>query len=456
MDHRAPLRALLVVTLAAQASAQAPPGYYASVDSSTAASLRSTLHQVIDDHQRYPYTSSNTDTWDILEQAQQDPSNSNRIVDVYRNASYSKEGGGNSNYNREHTWPKSYGFPNDNSSNYPYTDCHVLFLCDGGYNSARSNKPFRNASSGDDEWSTVSNNGIGGGGGGFPGNSNWTYGSFTQGGWQVWRERKGDVARAMFYMDLRYEGGSHSSTGANEPNLILTNNESLIDSSNTGDNENVAYMGMLSVLLQWHAEDPPDDFERNANNVVYSYQGNRNPFIDHPEWVDCLFVDNCGGGGPGETGFIGSFCSGDGSATSCPCGNSGAAGRGCRNGIFVQGTELIPAGTASVTAADLRLDAFDTTPSSPGIFFQGTSQVASGQGTTFGDGLRCVGGQITRLEVAFADFFGNATTSIDLVARGAVQAGDTRYYQWWYRDTSGSPCGNEFNLSQGFEIVWEP
>jgi hypothetical protein len=65
---------------------------------------------------------------DILDGADQDPDNSSNILDVYLNASYTKEGGGNSNYNREHTWPKSYGFHKEESYNYPYTDCHALFL----------------------------------------------------------------------------------------------------------------------------------------------------------------------------------------------------------------------------------------------------------------------------------------------------------------------------------------
>ena len=128
--------------LAASASAQAPAGYYAGVDSTTGNSLRSTLHPVIDDHTRFPYTSGSTDTWNILEEAQEDPNNSSRIIDVYANESYTKIGGGVGAYNREHTWPKSYGFPNDGADNYPYTDCHMLWLCDSGYNSSRSNNCF--------------------------------------------------------------------------------------------------------------------------------------------------------------------------------------------------------------------------------------------------------------------------------------------------------------------------
>jgi endonuclease I len=281
------LAAATLLALTATAAGQAPANYYSTVVTANAAQLRATLHAVIDDHQRFPYTSGGTDTWDILEDADQDPGNASRILDVYRNASYAKVGGGNSNYNREHVWPNSYGFPNDGGSNYPYTDCHNLFLCNIGYNGQRDRKPFDNGSASWVEMTTV-----GGGSGSYPGNSNWRTTSNSPGGFEVWQDRRGDIARALFYMDVRYEGGTHQN-GSAEPDLILTDTVSLITNSATGNNTSVAYMGKLSVLLQWHAQDPVDGKEMARNDAVFGYQGNRNPFVDHPEWVDCIFANQC-------------------------------------------------------------------------------------------------------------------------------------------------------------------
>lgn len=265
----------------------AASGYYGTVNTTSASALRSSLHLVIDDHIRFGYTASTTDTWDVLAIADQDPMNSSRILDIYKNASYAKATGGNSFYNREHTWPNSLGFPNDGASNYPYTDLHMLMASDISYNSARSNKPYDNCPSGCTEYPTQATNGQGGGSGVYPGNSNWTNSSV----FQVWHKFKGNVARAMFYMDLRYEGGSHGGTGASEPDLRLTSDLSLV--VGTGSNASVAYMGKLSTLLQWHQDDPVDANEQLRNEVIYSYQGNRNPFIDNPQWVACIYQSVC-------------------------------------------------------------------------------------------------------------------------------------------------------------------
>ncbi|MFN2369730.1 MAG: endonuclease, partial [Candidatus Krumholzibacteriia bacterium] len=269
-----------------------PLGYYDTIDAGSPATLRTSLHAAIDDHQKITYTSTATDTWDVLEQADQDPNDSGRILDVYLNASYPKYGEGNLDYNREHVWPKSYGFPNDGAANYPYTDCHHLFLCNDSRNSSRGNKPYGKVGAAGTEYPTLPNDGVGGGSGTYPGWSNWADPVY----WETWWDRRGDVARALFYLDVRYEGGSHGITGYAEPDLVLTDDLTLIEASNTGSNETVGYMGLLAVLLQWHLDDPVDTKEQARNDAVFAHQGNRNPFIDHPEWVGCLFLGACGGG----------------------------------------------------------------------------------------------------------------------------------------------------------------
>ena len=259
--------------------------YYAGVDTSSAAALRASLHAIIKDSVRIPYTASTTDTWNALDYADEDPVDASRILDIYKNTAYPKAAGGNNYYNREHTWPNSYGFSNDGPTNFAYTDLHMLMLSDIGYNSARSNKVYGNCNASCTEYPTVLHNGRGGGSGSFPGNSNWTNGSV----WQTWSGMKGNVARALLYMDIRYEGGSNN--GNSEPDLRLTDNASLI--TNTNGNASVAYMGLLSVLLQWSQQDPVDAYERIRNDAIETYQGNRNPFVDHPEWVACIYQNVC-------------------------------------------------------------------------------------------------------------------------------------------------------------------
>ena len=129
---------------------------------------------------------------------------------------------------------------------------------------------------------TEANNGSGGGSGVYPGNSNWVKGPDGNGGsFQTWGKRRGDIARAVLYMAIRYEGGDDINTSQSEPDLELTDDRSKIVITSASP----AYMGLLSTLLAWHSADPPDAAERERNEVIFSFQGNRNPFIDHPEWA---------------------------------------------------------------------------------------------------------------------------------------------------------------------------
>ena len=208
-------------------------GYYSSVNTSSPGQLRCSLHLLIRGHTAYPYSGSGTNTWTILETAQAVPGNPGKILDVYKNRLYNaisdRAGtGGGVTYNREHTWPNSLGFPSTTGNlglpNAPYTDTHMLWLSDTGYNSDRGNKPYANCPSGCGERVTEVNGGVGGGSGTYPGNSNWV----NSNSFETWNHRKGEMARAIFYMAIRYEGGTDPTSGQTEPNLELTDNRSLI------------------------------------------------------------------------------------------------------------------------------------------------------------------------------------------------------------------------------------
>ncbi len=277
-------------------------GYYSRVNTSSPSQLRCSLNQTIRGHTVYPYSGSagTTSVWSILEIADEDPNNSTKVLDVYRNHSYAKVSGRAGTgtgltYNREHTWPNSLGFGSTTGNlglpYAPYTDTHMLYASDTTYNSDRGNKPYGNCTlaSGCGERATEVNNGSGGGSGVYAGNSNWVKTpDGNSGTFQVWGKRKGDVARAVLYMAIRYEGGTDPVTGQNEPDLEMTDDRSKIVITSASP----AYMGLLTDLLQWHLSDPPDAAERARNEVIFSFQGNRNPFVDHPEWATAALFNS--------------------------------------------------------------------------------------------------------------------------------------------------------------------
>ncbi len=264
--------------------------YYEKVNLSSVQQLRCSLHETIKGHHKYPYSGAAPSAWTILEDAQEDPNNPGKIIDIYRNRSYTKVSdragtGSGDTYNREHTWPNSLGFANNNLA--AYTDTHMLWLSDTAQNSSRGNKPLANCTqaSGCSELQTVYNNGVGGGSGTYPGNSNWVKTpDGNAGSFEVWNHRKGELARAMFYMAIRYEGiAAEDSHDGDTPDLELTDTRSLI--AITPNTAAKAYMGLLTDLLAWHQFDQPDLEEVDRNTVIQSYQNNRNPFVDHPEWA---------------------------------------------------------------------------------------------------------------------------------------------------------------------------
>ncbi|MGF1451371.1 MAG: endonuclease, partial [Opitutales bacterium] len=214
-------------------------------------------------------SSSSFDTWDALQVIDADPNDSSKVITVYANCSLDANartgsgtdaggcacGGGPTSWNREHTWPNTYGFPSSGSA--PYTDLHQLRPSVESYNNDRGSKAYDDGGT-----QTLCVDGT-------------TVVNRTDGdSFEVWDDRKGDIARAMFYMAVRYEGTF------GEPDLELTD---------SAFSPGQSRMGKLSTLLQWHAADPVDNAERARNQRVYSFQDNRNPFVDHPEWVASIF-----------------------------------------------------------------------------------------------------------------------------------------------------------------------
>ncbi|WP_342506101.1 endonuclease [Sporosarcina sp. FSL K6-2383] len=223
-------------------------GYYKNAIGKEGLALKAALHDIISDHKQLSYA----EVWDALRKTDEDPNNPDNVILLYSAESRSKarNGGNVGDWNREHTWAKSHG--NFGTSKGPGTDIHHLRPTDVQVNSARGNLDFDNGGS------TVRG----------------CDGCFkTANSWEPPDRVKGDVARMLFYMATRYETGDR---------VDLELNEKL-------NNGSAPYHGKLSVLLEWHAEDPVDDFERNRNNVIEEWQGNRNPFIDHPEWVELIW-----------------------------------------------------------------------------------------------------------------------------------------------------------------------
>lgn len=164
----------------------------------------------------------------------------------------------------------------------------------------------------------------------------------------------------------------------------------------------------------------------------------------------------------GDPGPGSGYCFGDpGSGTPCPCDNDNdgsVPGSGCDNGVFPSGAQLTGSGEASLLADSLVLSTTGLEPGNSGLYFQADNDLSPG--SVWGDGLRCAGGNLKRLQVRFADGSGASSTTIAIAAKaGNVVAGSIKRYQCWYRTTSNPPCGagsGEFNATNGYAVAWGP
>ena len=235
--------------------------YYASAEGKSGDALKSELHNIISNGQ---VVLSYSQVWEALKTTDEDPNNSNNVILLYTGWSYPKNinGGDASDWNREHTWAKSMG--GFGTSNGPGTDIHHLRPTDVTVNGARGNLYFDEGGS---EYVDASR---------YDGGSGAT-GCYSDGdSWEPRDEVKGDVARMLFYMATRYESVDGYDLELGE-----------YSSAN-------GLHGKLSTLLKWHEEDPVDDWERNRNEKIYIKQNNRNPFIDHPEYVGLIWGEGSG------------------------------------------------------------------------------------------------------------------------------------------------------------------
>ncbi|HQW68267.1 MAG TPA: endonuclease [Flavobacterium sp.] len=241
----------------------APNGYYSSLEGLAGNALKQELQNIIA-NPAVVRAHNYGDIVDILKVADQNPLNSNEVwlmyVEIPRaKLDYQTGSIGTGKWNREHIYPQSRGGFANATEETPdginvwlptsaddiaagHADAHHLRAEDGPENTNRSNKDF--------------------------GLTGYNGRSGNQSSW------KGDVARAIFYMAVRYNG------------LSVVNGD-LPDTT-------VGQIGDLATLLQWNQTDASDDFEMNRNNYIYTWQYNRNPFIDYPNLADYIWGNNVG------------------------------------------------------------------------------------------------------------------------------------------------------------------
>ena len=256
-----PLLLLLSVQLLAQTGT--PSGYYASANGLYGNDLKTALHNIIDDHTTFRYTSYFwTDTWDILKETDRDPNNPDNVILIYTGESVDADQEFNFGFGwtREHVWAKSRGdFGTDRGAG---TDVHALRPLGIWTNYDRRNRWFNVCDIPSDEF------------GNYTCSNEWSF--------EPRDEVKGDVARMLFYMAVRYEGGY------GEPDLELID---YIPADNSTDDPVHA---KLCTMMQWHLNDPVDASEIYRNNIIYNqYQGNRNPFIDNPDFAFDIWDASC-------------------------------------------------------------------------------------------------------------------------------------------------------------------
>lgn len=260
--------------------------YYSSITGQTCAALKSALRDIITaghvqlnyadlDNLYMPVTDdrlndagTQTIVWDIYTDNPNGPEAHELLFSQF-NTGGSAEGQG---WNKEHTFPQSWF--GGGTNNFPGADLMHIFPADIFVNSGRGNLPYGKVASAAVTYSNGTKKGSSAIN--FPGYSGQVFEPIDQ--------YKGDVARNYFYMVTRYEN--------NQPawESLATEGDVVMDGQ-TYPSIEIEY---LRMLLDWNNSDPVSAKELARNNDVFSFQGNRNPYIDHPEYVGLVWSSSCG------------------------------------------------------------------------------------------------------------------------------------------------------------------
>ena len=218
--------------------------------------IKTILHNLIDEHNEGSFSSLKT----ILKESDKDPNNEDNMILFYTGRS---QGGENDIENDENSWTREQIWPlsklGGDTNLIAGHDAHNVKPVDVSIDELRGSLEFGYATQ------IIVDNYA----------SSSSFNKISKNYFEPRDEVKGDVARILFYMATRYEGD--------------TNNEVDLELVDENTDNNINYMGNLSVLLEWNEFDRVDSFEKNRNDVIYSYQNNRNPFIDYPSLVNLIW-----------------------------------------------------------------------------------------------------------------------------------------------------------------------
>lgn len=260
------LTPLFFVLLSFEAFAVIPKDYYAKAQGKHGYFLKTALKEIITEghiNRGYGallsvYPESDADnSYDkdgtIMDMYSEDPKTSDPYVFVKKNNCGTYRGESDC-YNREHLFPQS-GF----NKKYPMrADFFHIYPTDGYVNNRRGNLPFGIV--GETTWTSLNGSKVGVN----------VFGKYRGQVFEPIDEFKGDIARALLYFGTRYE------------DQMPSFHHPMID----GSREQVYQDWFIALLKRWHRQDPVSAHEIQRNEVGYKYQGNRNPYIDHPEWVE--------------------------------------------------------------------------------------------------------------------------------------------------------------------------